>query len=493
MILFNTITFLSYITIGGAFTRTCQDIKNVFSDTSCCGILDPSAVEAPRTAREREAVILRAVAGMSENAQNALSSLHIEAPNGEEYKQAFNDDDLGTLTWSASISKQLLGILIGAAELQFSDFRIDTTNLSTCLPTDKITGTVLEHATLEDLMSMRAGLMPDYAPYEISSTSPYVTAFNITYEFQYGIAPIANLVPYDASADSAWTGTTDSLYKSLYRTDGQPLQYRIDDRRSDVDDTDRAKVYDATKPSHPAYSSIGIHLAGVCLQNVLADKHGDTSWTALRYEKWTRDTLFKPLGYSEARVSTTADGKHLLWGGFVYAPIDFYARAMELVLNGDGHFRNTDIMRPDYAAEYIDATKFELFDTSLRFYRGIFKGKSTGMLSFRGNGGQMVYGRQKRGENERHTISAIARRSNPTPAFSLAVSKLDKPLVTFVNPKEFLTLLFIFGRPEGLATDFSNSTSLVGNSRGVTLEYPVLSEFVEENMQFVDGIFETYS
>lgn len=148
-------------------------------------------------------------------------------------------------------------------------------------------GNLLEHATLETLMSMNAGVMPDDVPCSIFTTSPLASQYGldtVTCGILGGTINSPAFLPF-------FTGNpTHFLHSSLYFANGTALQY------TDRTHTQRIKTFDGNKPNHPIYST-STNLAGMCFTKALATVQDKDHMTQLELEQWARTNLFEPLGF----------------------------------------------------------------------------------------------------------------------------------------------------------------------------------------------------
>ena len=466
-------------TILAITNRTCSSLKDAYRGAECCA--DPSGPAAISDAE----VYSRIDRTLLDN--EFVAAVFYEDDERTYYK-TFNGVDMDKdLIWSASVDKSVFSALVGSA-VEYDDFQVDMP-LSQCLPPEWIDGNVLEHATFEDLISMRSGMvnegmsplfpfLPD-SVYTLAESFPPILQFanfdaaNVLLMYQLGdpstILPEG--FPEIVETLNNLSRVGNASVQLLYDGEGNPMQHRIDDPSRDKTHVDRFKRYDPSKPNFPTYTTHGYVLASICMQNVL------NKTTQLEFEAWARERLYEPLGYPQARI--TGDGSHYIAGTTLHAPGNFYIELMRMFLN-DGVHNSRRIMNAQYTSEFFNKTNYERFDDGWYYFRGVWgevldlpgmsevafayqgDGEDEFAIGFRGFGGNHIVGSNNR-------MFGSVRRSFSSAKFDAAVLDLTEPVIEY---SPFDPAINTQGTA-GAATAIPNSAGTLGSYCGEFLPPPL--------------------
>jgi CubicO group peptidase (beta-lactamase class C family) len=381
----------------------------------------------------------------------------------------FNGFDLdNTLHYSASTSKQIISLLTGAAVHQ-GILRLDM-GVSNFLPDAWIRGNVLEHATVEDLLNSEAGLMPDTAPMSISVDHPLADVL------EYVTASSLWRVNDFESIGIAFPDGISVLLRSLYSTDGTPIQYRVDGNNANETLVDQARPYVPRTKSPRAYSSISYCFAGIALQMAVEKFFDANANSTVFFETWARDTLFAPLGYPDVRIS--GDGRYVYPGGAMYAPHNFYIEMMKLVLD-KGMYNGRRIVDATYANELLVPENYAQEKTySDYLYRGLWGDfyESHFAVGFAGNGGMQTIGMPTSTTGRR--IVSSSRRSFASPPFLEALSNVGEPLVEDLSVNEYIGIFAVHRTNDMFAyvnTTLRDASFSIGLLQAAPLDGPLYS------------------
>ena len=325
----------------------------------------------------------------------------------------FNDTEPGEKTWSASVSKSVLGVLIGVAEEKFPEFSSSTTIVKDNLPPDfDYADTVLDKPdiTLEDLMSMKAGIFgdsavqPDLLASQIDafSANPATGLANAPGYFLYVLGNMSN-AGGSVMLPSYLTGSAISnLQKILKNKDGVPIQMQSNnpDYQSGTYNA-KVGIYDQNNPvpNYPVYSTASIDLAAVVFQVVLGKlefgKTNNELCSVLELEGWARTNLLEPLGHPGTRLLTDAAGEVWMAGSSTLLSTKFIVELMRLVIEGTGKYNGVQIMKESYAEDLLKPEKGNILDGSGKtYFNGFWRGHiyEQTHVTFRGAGGVFAIG-----------------------------------------------------------------------------------------------------
>jgi hypothetical protein len=256
--------------------------------------------------------------------------------------------DLNTYQWSASLAKPLTSLLIGVAQkqgiLKSTDMAIDY------LPT--LAGTVVENATIDDLMSMRAGLIKDSSvvDYTIPGLNTTDASGLSLYAGALEILPTTNMVDgiIKIILNKNLTGPPvyNSKNKNVYSDIGSQL---VNDYTPNTGFPDDLQY---------SYSSASINLASAVLLEAVAkskgfsQKDGYTTMPIQQFINWAEESLINKMTNNEYRVYFYTDKSSTYWyGGFgIYAPNKFYTEIFKILKN-NGVINGEQVVDRQYCEE----------------------------------------------------------------------------------------------------------------------------------------------
>lgn len=452
-------------------TSECINIKETYQTNGCCDL----SLSLEKHLRKKEYI--------NKYGDDFSSTLVGLTYMDDKIKTsfAFNDMNLdSTIIYAASTSKQITSILVGAA-IQQGILKSVEEPLKNLFPHEWISGNVLEHGTLENLLSCDLGLLPDTASLSFALNSSIANAF--TYVTGSSTWRVYNL--QDVGLDL--TDGVDILLKSLYTPNGMPIQYRIDNE-NDITLSDRVKKYVPYSSSPRAYSSISLNFASIALQIAVETHYGNTDYTTLFFEQWARTTLFEPLGYPKVRIS--GDGRYVYGGGGMYAPHNFYIELMKLVLD-NGKYDEKQIIEKKYIREILNSNNYITEKTyNDKFYRGMWSSiyNNNFAIGFQGNGGMQTIG-MPTSDTGRRIISS-SRRSFASPQFILNYDILSIPLIENISINEYLDIYSVHRTNAMYAfaeSSLKNFTGSIGIMQAAPLDGPLYST-LNETIHWWDSI-----
>lgn len=437
---------------------------------------------------------------LSRNDDSSKSLANIYYDDGTfKFKENFNNTDDNYLTWSASVSKSVLSILVGVLEEIEPLFSANTTNVKDNLPPDfDFAGTVLDQdsVTLADLLNMTAGLISDsaYIPASLFDRN------NAEMSYYYG-ASVGSFIGHGLNFGGAPVGpsyctgrSVTSLPQFLKNVNGKPVQMQASDTPYSSADGSQFKVgiYDPANPvtSYPAYSTISFDIASVVFQVVLGkllfSKENNEMCTILEFESFARTNLYSNLGSSEnsfykIRLLSDAAGETWLAGSGVLLNTGFTVELMKLVMSGDGTHNGKQIIKKEYAESLLYPSKGYLLESTGRvYYMGIWRGTVSrqNTIEFKGLGGVYTLGVIDDSQiGKKGVIYASTRKTGKTPSALAKQSNLDTVCTTVLLPNEFLPAFGLNTTPgaesdENVQVFESSFWNLVGGSLGGTVFYP---------------------
>ena len=252
--------------------------------------------------------------------------------------------DLNTYQWGAELSVPLTSLLIGIAQkqglLNSTDKAIDY------LPT--LIGTVVENATIDDLMSMRAGIIKDtslvnYGPLNLRASTLSLYAGGLE------DVPTLNMV--------------DGIIKfMLFKNNTIPIY--TSKNKNIYSDLGNDLINDYTPGSgfpsdiQYSYSSASVNLASAALLEAVAKskgfskKDGYTTMPFQEFVNWAQENLINKITNNKYRVYFYTDKKSVYWyGAFgIYAPNKFFTEIFKIIKN-NGEINGEQVVDRQYLQE----------------------------------------------------------------------------------------------------------------------------------------------
>ncbi len=472
--------FLVFLTTA----RVCDDVKAVYSASSCC-INPQNVVEKTRAEMEMN-VIDYVERSLTYGQKRSLDMLSYQ---DSTIDLTVNFHDSNKLTWLASVGKSVFGAAIGIAEKEFPG--IVSTPVSECLPTDMYSGNVLEKATLDSLINMKAGLVGDEFQYKVASNSVFAKQYNATYAnlaiLIAGVLP--EEAPFWANLDPSINGDMSGYKNGLYDPYGNPIQLRRKSQSVNYASPHAEWVdfYDSKKENDAAYSSAGFNLASACFQKVLATRMGRMeALTQLEVEKWIRSRLFVKLGYPGTRLA--GNGKTALMGTSLYASKEFCIALMRFFFD-DGKVGDEQIADLAYMRQYREYDRHSVLKNSavygMTFFRGVWTSKDGG-YGFAGAGGLVVYGDRKT-----RRISTMSRSTVQTSALTMQLSDFSTPVSEYFRFLEFESLFLKYGTDQIWLVNSSTIKSCTGLLVGEDVSRTVWGETLYGALAFWKTVLTT--
>lgn len=298
------------------------------------------------------------------------------------YSYMKNNQSLETMTWTASTIKTYLSMLYGVAikqgKMSYSDLNDSLKPVSYYLP--ELSGTILDVATLDDLLSGSSGLPDDdflldnapesYNLYlqtlnEIGGSFPPCRLAGILaptndLSFASQLINIKNLFLLNISGEPVYTNRTDGLTKSTNSNVYVPGSGRPSDIAS-------------------CYSSAAISLAGIILQKIVCESDG-IIWNSpqglVHFNNWRNNNLDSKLGYSDQSFNltiTSFENTFIFGGGVGYTTNNFIKNIALLIIN-NGFVNGEQILDPSFINDINSNSiqKYRRFKKDQYYFRGVW-------------------------------------------------------------------------------------------------------------------------
>lgn len=298
------------------------------------------------------------------------------------YSYMKNNQSLETITLTASIIKtytsMLYGVAIKQGKMNYSDLNDHLKPVSSYLP--ELSGTILDVATLDDLLSGSSGLPYDSfllndaaEPYNsylqglYSGLGTYPTcqiagilALTTDLSSTSQLLNLKNLLLFDSSGQSIYTNRTDGLTKSS-----------------------NSKVYvpGSGRPSDIAscYSTAAISLAGTILQKIVCESDG-IIWNSeeglAHFNNWRNDNLDSKLGYSDLSFNFTITSieNTFIFGGSIGYTTNHFIKNLALLIINNGYINGEQILDPSFINDINSNSvqKYRRFKKGQYYFRGVW-------------------------------------------------------------------------------------------------------------------------
>ena len=298
------------------------------------------------------------------------------------YSYIKNNQSLETMTLTASIIKtytsMLYGVAIKQGKMSYSDLNDPLKPVSYYLP--ELSGTILDVATLDDLLSGSSGLPADSNLLD-NAPEPYNTYLQALYA-GLGAYPICQLAGIlaptnDLSFASQLINKRNLL---LFNSAGQPV---YTNRTNGLTKSSNTTVYvpGSGRPNDIAncYSTPAISLAGIILQKIVCE-YDSVSWNTSQglthFNNWRNNNLDSKIGYSDQsfNLTITSFENTFIFGGSIGFTTNYFIKNIALLVINNGYVNGEQILDPSFINDINSNSldKYRRFKTGQYYFRGLW-------------------------------------------------------------------------------------------------------------------------